>query len=269
MAGDWIPMRLDLYEDPAVVFMAGELNVREEVVVGYLHRVWSWASRQCHAGRVTNVTLMSLGRVTNVTGFPELMRDAGWLTEGIDGDGRRFVEFPNWENWLGQSAKKRILDAKRQQKRRSPNAVEPVTQMSRSKRDKNVTTVQESTGEKNIDTPVVPKGTLKKPSSVKSSPYSEQFEEFWNAYPTGGRTGKLATFKAYQKSLQMATHEQLLKGVEMYAGCKKVSEGFVRNSATWLNQGCWEDTSEKAGQSASRIATEDDLRNYTPNGMFE
>lgn len=39
MAGDWIPMRLDLYEDPAVTFMAERLGEREEVVVGYLHRV--------------------------------------------------------------------------------------------------------------------------------------------------------------------------------------------------------------------------------------
>jgi hypothetical protein len=218
---------------------------------------------------VTNVTLMSLGRVTNVTGFPELMRDAGWLTEGVDSDGRRFVEFPNWENWLGQSAKKRILDAKRQQKRRTPNDSGSVTQMSRSKRDKNVTTVQESTGEKNINTPVVPKGTDRKTSSQKSVPYSDQFEQFWNAYPSSGRTGKLATFKAYRKSLETTTHEQLLKGVERYSGCKKVAEGFVRNSSTWLNQGCWEDAADQVARSESRIATDDDLRNYTPNGMFE
>ena len=57
MAGDWIAMRLDLYEDPAVAYMAERLGEREEVIVGFLHRVWSWASRQCHDGSVTNVTL--------------------------------------------------------------------------------------------------------------------------------------------------------------------------------------------------------------------
>ena len=152
MAGDWIPMRLDLNEDPAVIYMADKLDVREEVVVGYLHKVWSWASRQCHAGSVTNVTLMSLGRVTNLHGFPELMRDAGWLVEGKDDQGVPFIEFPNWQNWLSQSAKKRIQDAKRQQNRRKTSVSDchaDVTEMSRSQRDKSVTTGEESTGKEN------------------------------------------------------------------------------------------------------------------------
>lgn len=149
MAGDWIPMRLDLCEDPSVMHIADQLKVREEIVVGYLHKIWCWASRQCHTGRVTNVTLMSLGRVTNLTGFPELMRDAGWLAEGKTDDGVAFIEFPNWENWMSESAKKRLQNAKRQKKSRLTRENDShgnVTKLSRTKRDKNVTTVQESRG---------------------------------------------------------------------------------------------------------------------------
>jgi len=123
MAGDWIPMRLDLYEDPAVTYMAEQLGQREEVVVGYLHRVWAWASRQSQDGRVKHVTLTSLGRVTSLPDFPQLMADAGWLEHGVDTDGKPYISFPNWDRWLGESAKKRISASRRKQKER-------VTQMS-------------------------------------------------------------------------------------------------------------------------------------------
>jgi len=139
MAGDWIPMRLDLYEDPAVTYMAERIGQREEVVVGYLHRIWAWASRQCHDGSVTHVTLMSLGRVTSLPDFPQLMADAGWLEHGIDTDGKPYIRFPNWDRWMGESAKKRILAAKRQAKKRHGE----VTKTSRSKRDKSVTREEE------------------------------------------------------------------------------------------------------------------------------
>lgn len=157
MAGDWIPMRLDLREDPSVIYMAEKLECREEVVVGYLHAIWSWASRQCHDGSVTNVTLLSLGRVTNLFGFPELMRDAGWLIEGTDDQGRPFIEFPNWDNWLSESAKKRLRDAKRQANYRKSKEKQAkseadlchasVTKMSQKVCDKSVTTGENSTEE--------------------------------------------------------------------------------------------------------------------------
>lgn len=153
MAGDWIPMRLDLYEDPAVTYMAEQISQREEVIVGYLHRVWAWASRQCHDGTVTNVTLMSLGRVTSLPDFPQLMAEAGWLEHGVDEDGVSFIRFPNWERWMAQSAKKRILAAKRQSKKRHGE----VTKTSRSKRDKSVTTGEERREDKKEDkTPLPP-----------------------------------------------------------------------------------------------------------------
>lgn len=145
MAGDWIPMRLDLAEDPAVMQMASELKCREELVVGYLHKIWSWMSRQMCDKRVTGVTLESLGRVTNLHGFPELMRDVGWLTAGDD-HGTPYVEVPNFERWLAKSAKTRLKAAERQRSSRV-NRNGDVTKLSRSQRDKSVTRGEERRGE--------------------------------------------------------------------------------------------------------------------------
>jgi hypothetical protein len=96
VAGDWIKMRIDLMEDPAVMQMADELGVREEAIVGYCHALWSWVSRQCHADTVTGVTLTSLGRRINLPGFPEMMCDVGWLEYDDTGD-RPVIRIPNWE----------------------------------------------------------------------------------------------------------------------------------------------------------------------------
>lgn len=112
MAGDWIPMRLDLVEDPAVIAMADALGMSEQSVVGYLHSVWSWASRQCNGGSVTGVTLAALARVTRCGKVADAMVQVGWLKEVIVDD-KPSIEFPNWDRWLSQSAKQRALTARR------------------------------------------------------------------------------------------------------------------------------------------------------------
>jgi hypothetical protein len=144
MAGDWIKMRIDLMEDPAVMQMADELGIREEAIVGYCHALWSWVSRQCHADTVTGVTLASLGRRINLPGFPELMCDVGWLEYDESGD-RPVIRIPNWDRHLSQSAKKRANDANRQANRRKS-----VTQVSRSSCDNSVTREEKRREEKNI-----------------------------------------------------------------------------------------------------------------------
>jgi len=160
MAGDWIKMRIDLMEDPAVMQMADELGIREEAIVGYCHALWSWVSRQCHADTVTGVTLASLGRRINLPGFPELMCDVGWLEYDESGD-RPVIRIPNWDRHLSQSAKKRANDANRQASRRKS-----VTQASRSTCDNSVTREEKRREEKNIH----------------SHPQAEEFAKEWTRW---------------------------------------------------------------------------------------
>lgn len=216
-------MRIDLREDPAVVWMAGELGVREEVVVGYLHSIWSWMSRQCSADSVTLVTLMSLGRVTNLVGFPELMSRAGWLSEGVLEDGTPFVTIPNFDRWLSNTAKKRILSAKRQQKRR--NAGEPKT--SRKKRDKSVTKGKER---------------------IYYKPYtslSDAFGAWYAIYPK--KVGRQDAEKKFAKSVAglAGSHSEpvtyLLERVRAFSASDKGRGEYCPNPSTWLSQGRYDD----------------------------
>jgi len=158
VAGDWIKMRLDLMEDPAVMEMADRLGVREETVVGYCHAFWSWVSRQCHAESVTGVTLLSLGRRLNLPGFPELLCDVGWLEYDDTGD-KPVIRIPNFDRHLSESAKKRALSTNRQRNKRSD-----VTQVSRSERDKSVTREEKKREEK---------------SNTHTHTAADGFEESW------------------------------------------------------------------------------------------
>lgn len=179
MAGDWIPMRLDLCEDPAVLQMADILGESDEYVVGCLHRVWSWASRNCHDGTVTGVTKMSLSRAVKLPKVVDAMCSVGWLIEGKTSDGASFIVFPKWENWLSKSAKSRLQNAmnqrisreskKTQPVKQNPEPPKPVTNPSLSDSDKTVTTGEKSTGEESKEEkpPLPPKGEPSKPPKRK------------------------------------------------------------------------------------------------------
>lgn len=257
MAGDWIPMRLDLSEDPAVMQIAEAMDLREEFVVGCLHKVWCWASRQCHDGSVTGVTLMSLERVTNVAGFVTAMRDAGWIDETTDASGRPVLLFPKWENWLSNSAKKRLMDAKRQQKRRGKPCHDNVTKMSRTKRDKSVTTGEERKGEKSIDAK----------ASITSA-----FETWWTSYPK--KVSKDAAAKAYVKAIRSiggnpgdAATTLLNASLPRFERLARRDTQYIPNAATWLNSRGWEDDLEAISPQAKAIFGPG--QNYDPNHDYE
>jgi hypothetical protein len=182
MAGDWIPMRLDLCDDPAVLEMADIIDQPDEYVVGCLHKVWSWASRNCHDGTVTGVTILSLSRAVKLPTAVAAMAKVGWLVEGKGEDGRPFISFPKWENWLSKSAKARLQNSMNQRNARELKELEAakaakerhdsVTALSLSDRDKTVTTVQKSTVEKSIEEkpPLSPKGETAKPPKEPRKP---------------------------------------------------------------------------------------------------
>jgi len=127
MAGDWIKMRLDLSDDPAVIGIAAELGVDEYAIVGRLHKLWSWADRQSRDGHAASVTEKWIDRYVERDGFAAAMAKAGWLK--VNGVG---VSFPNFDRHNGESAKKRALASNRQRNAR-------VTSSSRKQRDSSVT----------------------------------------------------------------------------------------------------------------------------------
>lgn len=116
MAGDWIKMRVDLADDPAVIAMAVDLGITEDAVVGKLHRVWSWADRHCAEGDAPNVTTAWLDRYAGIEGFSDSMCKQGWLAADNG------LHFPEFDRHNGKSAKRRCQTAARMRKSRLSDA---------------------------------------------------------------------------------------------------------------------------------------------------
>lgn len=133
MAGDWIKMRIDLAEDPAVIGMAESLGMDEFAVVGRLHVLWGWADSQSRDGHARGVTEKWIDRKVQRDGFAAAMAAAGWLLLGDGG-----IEFPNFDRHNGETAKQRGLAANRKKKSRE-KVTQDVTDVSRTERDETAT----------------------------------------------------------------------------------------------------------------------------------
>lgn len=109
MAGDWIKMRVDLLDDPAVFKLAEILNVDELHVVGSLFCFWSWADKHAVDGNVDGAATRMVDKVSMTPGFSDALVAVGWLK--IDEKG---IEIPHFKRHNGASAKERILKNARQ-----------------------------------------------------------------------------------------------------------------------------------------------------------
>lgn len=119
MAGDWIKMRVDLADDPAVIVLSDRHNLDPDTVVGKMHRLWSWADKHTVDGNAPGVTLAFVDRYLGVKGFAKTLQSVHWLAHenGV-------LSIPDFDKHNGHSAKKRCLSAERQakHKKRSGNA---------------------------------------------------------------------------------------------------------------------------------------------------
>jgi hypothetical protein len=145
MAGDWIKMRVDIADDPAVIGMAEALKISEDEVVGKLHRLWSWADKHTTSGFVPRITAKWIDRHLEKGGFALQMQAAGWLV--IDAEG---VTFPSFDRHNGKSAKSRAENTERARKSRKTReaSVTNCERLSQKNRDENVTREEKRREEK-------------------------------------------------------------------------------------------------------------------------
>lgn len=108
MAGDWIKMRGNLWDDPRVGAIVDSTDTSEAAVVGALYWLWAAADQHTEDGVMPGLSLRQIDRKTGVPGFAAALCSVGWL-EQVEG-GVRIVRFTEHN---GQSAKLRAEDAKR------------------------------------------------------------------------------------------------------------------------------------------------------------
>jgi hypothetical protein len=118
MAGDWIKMRVDLDDDPAVDVICVATGLERLAVVGRLWKLWAWADQQLHDGNAATVTVAFVDRKVEHVGFAEAMQKAGWLKILSTG-----ISFPHFDRHNGKPAKERALTRDRVKRNRDAKGV--------------------------------------------------------------------------------------------------------------------------------------------------
>jgi hypothetical protein len=136
MAGDWIKMRVDLADDPAVIGLAALSKLTEYEVIGRLHKLWSWADKHSTDGFVQHITPKWIDKYLDKQGFSSHMENVGWLC--FDDTG---VTFPHFDRHNGKSAKSRAdsTERKRMSRKSCDNNETKDAEMSQKSCDKSVT----------------------------------------------------------------------------------------------------------------------------------
>lgn len=109
MAGNWIAVDHELAETPQVLGLIERTGEKRETIIGRLVLLWSLADRQTTDGVLNHAGLKSLGRQCGGNAkFWQAVVDVGWLV--VDEHG---ASIPRFLERFGESARKRMLDAKR------------------------------------------------------------------------------------------------------------------------------------------------------------
>ena len=117
MAGDWIKMRGNLWDDPRVAKIVDMTDSSEAAVIGALYWLWSTADQHTETGVMPGLTLRSIDRKTGVKGFADALCAIDWIEDHPEG-----VRIVDFEKHNGSSAKKRCQTAKRVANYESTNA---------------------------------------------------------------------------------------------------------------------------------------------------
>jgi 5-methylcytosine-specific restriction endonuclease McrA len=113
MAGDWIKMRGNLWDDPRVGRLVDMTDTSEAHVIGALYWLWATADQHSTDGVMTGLTLRQIDRKTNLSGLAAALLSIGWITDHPDG-----VRVERFDDHNGASAKKRLETARRVAKHR-------------------------------------------------------------------------------------------------------------------------------------------------------
>lgn len=117
MAGDWIKMRTNLWDDPRISKLCDITDNSEAAIIGGLFWLWATADAHTECGTLPGLTTTAIDRKTGIKGLGQGLVDIGWLADHPEG-----VRIIGFEEHNGSSAKKRCQTAKRVEKHKSGNA---------------------------------------------------------------------------------------------------------------------------------------------------
>lgn len=114
MAGDWIPIRHSVPADEKTWRVKTATGCSLNEAFGAIVRAWLWADVHTTDGHAPMLTVEQLDHHVGLPGCAQAMIDAGWLLMADPG-----LRFPAFERHMGESARKRELNAARVRKHRA------------------------------------------------------------------------------------------------------------------------------------------------------
>lgn len=117
MAGDWIKMRNNLWDDPRVSACCDATEQSEATVIGGLYWLWSSADEHTVDGHLPGLSVSGIDRKTGIKGFGQALLACGWIADTEGG-----ITILNFSEHNGASAKRRSADAQRKSNSRSVSA---------------------------------------------------------------------------------------------------------------------------------------------------
>jgi len=108
MAGEWIKMRTNLWDDPRVSCLCDLTGCAEAPVIGGLYWLWATADDHSADGILNGLTLAAIDRKTGVNNLGSALMQIGWIEETTAG-----ICIVKFDDHNGASAKSRAQTAKR------------------------------------------------------------------------------------------------------------------------------------------------------------
>ena len=159
MAGDWIKMRGNLWDDPRITRLCDLTGAGEAAVVGGLYWLWATADQHTENGIMPGLSIRQIDRKTGVAGLGEALVSIGWVADHPEG-----IRICNFEDHNGASAKKRCQTAKRVATFKSGNA--EVTQQALPTNSDSVTSALPREEKRREEIKTIPDGMDGKPSKL-------------------------------------------------------------------------------------------------------
>ena len=119
MAGDWIKMRSNLWDDPRISKICDVTEQTEAAVVGGLYWLWASADQHTEDGIMPGLSLRQIDRKTGIQGFGAALCSVGWIEETAEG-----VQIVRFDEHNGASAKRRCSESRRKMSARDADKVQ-------------------------------------------------------------------------------------------------------------------------------------------------
>lgn len=237
MAGEWIKMRTNLWDDPRVSRLCDLTGAGEAAIVGGLYWLWAMADEHTEDGILPGLTTRAIDRKTGINGLGAALVSISWLEEHPEG-----VTIVGFEEHNGTSAKRRCVDAQTKANKRKSSTDDPSDVLNVSGQDAD--NLRTDSGQK---TPTCGAREEKRREERKDIDSDVGFASFWSVFPN--KKAKQDAFKAWSKLKPCdALQASILKAIEIQRqgeDWRKEGGRFIPHPATWINGRRWEDSTSQ------------------------